>query len=311
MIKIFNKPYMWVKQNKVASVLILVVVYLAFAGKDSNQIRYANSGVNSFGMVKTTNMVSSKMDGGVTSMMQVADESFMAPAPEAVVTSTAARKTISNVYFSVLVKSVESSLSKITNAVADLNGYVVTVNMNNATEGSETGYMSLRVPNDKLDTLKATLKESSIKIVSENANGEDVTDSFYDAEARLAKLQVVLTKFEGILTEAKTVAEILQVQREIMTIQSQIESVQGQLKYMGETTKTTLVTVNLSTNELALPYAPENVWQPDVVVKLAVRSVLTNLASLGHMAIWIAVYSVLWVPALVIGWVIKTRILKK
>ncbi len=68
------------------------------------------------------------------------------------------------------------------------------------------------------------------------------------------------------------------------------------------------VTIYLSTDEMALPYAPSNAWRPAVIFKLAVRSLIGSLRSLASVLIWIVVYSVIWLPILIAILLLRKKI---
>ncbi|PJE66634.1 hypothetical protein COU93_03235, partial [Candidatus Shapirobacteria bacterium CG10_big_fil_rev_8_21_14_0_10_36_6] len=77
-----------------------------------------------------------------------------------------------------------------------------------------------------------------------------------------------------------------------------INSVKGQQKYFEQSAKLSKITIYLSTDDLALPYAPTNEWRPAVVFKEAVRSLINNIRGLGNILIWVVVFSPLWIPAI-------------
>jgi hypothetical protein len=99
------------------------------------------------------------------------------------------------------------------------------------------------------------------------------------------------------MDQAKLVPDLLSVQRELINLQSQIDSLKGQQKYFEQSAKLSKITIYLSTDELALPYAPDNSWRPAVVFKEAVRSLIYNLRSLANLIIWLVVYS----PIIIVG----------
>ena len=144
-------------------------------------------------------------------------------------------------------------------------------------------------------------------MVSENLTGEDVTDQFVDIDARLATLYRTKAKFEEILDKAVKVEDLLNVQRELINLQTQIDSLKGQQLYLEKSAAMAKITIYLSTDELALPYAPSEAWRPTVILKLAVRSLVGNLRNFGSALIWIGVYSVVWVPILIVLFIIRKR----
>ena len=146
-----------------------------------------------------------------------------------------------------------------------------------------------------------------MKVTGENLVGKDVTDQYVDIEARIATHQKTKVKFEAILEKATTVSEILQVQRELISIQSQIDALEGQKKSLEQNANLSKVTLYLSTDELALPYTPDKAFRPQVVFKQAVRSLLGSLRSGANALIWVGVYSVIWVPVLVIIYIVRRK----
>ncbi len=80
---------------------------------------------------------------------------------------------------------------------------------------------------------------------------------------------------------------------------------------LEQNAKLAKLTIYLSTDEIALPYAPSETFRPTVVFKLAVRSLVGSLRDIATLAIWVVVYSVIWIPALILFKFIKRRFPKK
>lgn len=205
---------------------------------------------------------------------------------------------------SLLVKNVRETGDQIVNTAKTMGGYMVQVNYNNP---SEQGFatVSVRVPTDRLDDALSQFRASAIKVTSENLLGTDVTDQYQDLDQNLATLKATRAKFEEILKKATTVQEILEVNREIITLEQQIDYATGQKMALADNARLTKITIFLSTDELALPYTPDKVFRPDVVFKLAVRSLLSTIQSFAELMIWLGVFAVVWVPVIIIAVLIK------
>lgn len=136
-----------------------------------------------------------------------------------------------------------------------------------------------------------------------------MTDQYMDIEARLKTLEKTKTKFEEIMDKATKVPDILQVQREIISLQSQIDSLKGQQEYLKNSAKSAKLTIHLSTDEWSLPYAPEDSsFRPNVIFKQAIRSLVQTIRGLVAKLIWVGVYSIIWVPiVIVIGIIWKKK----
>jgi ABC-type glycerol-3-phosphate transport system permease component len=113
------------------------------------------------------------------------------------------------------------------------------------------------------------------------------------------------------MDKATTVDEILRIQQQIFNLQDQIDRLQGQIKYMDASSSTSLISVNLSTDELALPYAPDNAWRPQLVFKQAVRSLIGTLRTVGNASIWLAVYTIIFIPVLIVFFIVKKALKRR
>lgn len=282
----------WIKNNRGTTILISVIVILLSLNFVGNP-RY--SPVEHMG------------GGGMSKVDFSEGTSMMGVAPDVVTSgqnATQERRFVTESNISLLVKNVRDIEEQIQNKVVGLEGYVVNTSYINPDTPS-TGSITLRVPTDKVQALKIFLTENSVRVVSENISGYDITDQYTDTQSRLDTLYKTKVIFENILTKAVNVDEILRVQQAILSVQDQIDSLKGSIKYMDETSKTMLITINLSTDELSLPYAPTDPWRPNVIFKTSVRSLLTNLRTIGSGIIWVAVYSIIYIPLIIVFITIK------
>ncbi len=300
-----KKIFTWIKSNKLTSVLILAVFLLLFypsGGEFRSSIdNYSEYKTESLDMVSESAPLG-RGGMGFSSNLPIPSPSAT-PHPE-----VEERMKVKNASISLHVKDVKESVTTITKYVEQIGGYVVTQEVNTPQESS-TGYMSVRVPSDKLAATLEYFGEKAVRVVQEKITGRDITDEYVDTQARLAILEKTKTIFEEILDEAIEFDDILRANREILSIQSQIEYIEGRLLYMEKTSETSLITISMSTDELELGYAPSDAWRPKVVLKKAARSLVADARGFGEVVIWIGVYSILWVPALVTVLIVK-KVLK-
>ncbi len=287
--------FIWVKKHALTIFLLAVVVVLV-SNRVNVQTRLQDLEMSSGGVgvgLQGAPELGLAKDMAVTS-------SFLPPEPISVPPfSQADRLVITNSSLSLLVKDVAQSMEQIRQGAEGLGGFLVDSSLN-APEGTDTGSIAVRVPVEKLSEALAAFRGLAVRVTSEQVTGQDVTDQFVDLTARLAVLEKTKAKFELILDEARTVQESLEVQRELVNLQYQIDAVKGQQKYLDESAKTVRITAFLSTDELALPFAPEDAWRPEAVFRQAVRSLVGMLRGFGSVAIWAVVFVPLWLPAIII-----------
>lgn len=292
----------WIKQHKLSSFLILIILFFLWNLASSNRTQSVSRSAGSSGMMQFGALDSYEAEPsavGKTAMMgTVVNPSYAPPA------DTANRMVTTDTSLSLKVDDVSQSISRIESIANQAGGYMVDSNLSKP-EGAANGTISLRVPTEKRGDVLSALRGLAVKVVSENVTGQDITDQYVDNDERLRILQSTKVKFESILADAKNVQDMLQVQRELLNLQNQIDSIKGQQKYLEGSAKLSRVTIFLSTDELALPYAPDTTWRPTLVFKEAVRSLVFTLRQVGSLAIWAAVYAPVALVMIALIWVIR------
>lgn len=291
----------WIKRNKLVVGLVVVVGYLLWSRQ-----------AGPVGPFMTSSL---EMGSGLAGMSAnrsrplAADIALMpksAGLGEAPPSNRADRLVVTETSLSLVVKEAAGAVAQIKQIAEKAGGYLVNSYLSRPQEAA-SGSIVVRVPAARLDEALTAFKAVGLRVVSEQVSGRDVTDEYEDLDARLATYRKTKAKFEEILDRANQVQDLLNVQRELVNLQGQIDAVVGRQKYLQGVAEMAKVTVYVSTDEYSLPYAPSEPWRPSVVFKLAVRSLVTHLRSLGSLAIWLAVYSVIWVPLVLVIWWWKRR----
>lgn len=280
-----NRILSWIKRNKLSSVLILMMFFIVISNMNKSTTSFTRSAESA--PANTSMMMKEK---SVSNMIQPE----FAPAPNA-----PQRLVIQDSFMSLVVKNVTETQKTIIDRAVQLGGYMVNASIENPQDAANST-ITVRIPATKLEEALAFYRKQSIKVVSENLQGQDVTDQYVDVEARMVTLQKTKTKFEEILDKSTQVADILNVQRELINVQAEIDALKGQKDYLEKSAQMAKITVYLSTDELSLPYAPTGSWRPDVIFKSAMSHLLRTFRDIGEAIIWIAVYSIVIVPVAII-----------
>lgn len=290
----------WIKANKLTALLLVIVLYFLyqnFLGYHPVSLPRAPSYTGSQPIYQE-----GALGGAPAAMLSLKSTDTTAPVAQ----GSQNRMVTQESYLSLVVKNVDASRQLFLKKAENLGGFMVQSQLSNPAEAA-TGTLTLRIPASKLTDALAYFKENSVKVVSENLLGEDVTDQYTDIEARMATLVKTKQKFEEILDKATAVQDILDVQRQLVSLQDQIDSLTGQKQYLEKNVAMAKITIYLSTDELALPYAPSEAWRPQLVFKEAVRSLILVARQLGNLAIYLVVFAVIWLPVLGIIYFLKRR----
>ena len=288
----------FIKKNWIVLILILVILFLAkdkivtpkLSSRISNQGIYPSMGVAEMA-IDSADMVSTKI--GYSRNTIAPSES-----PD--------RLIIQDTSLSLQVKDVSKTIGDILKTSQNLGGFLINSSLTRP-EGASSGNISVRIPEDKRAEALQEFKKLAVKVVSESVYGNDVTDQYVDLESRLEVLNKTKLKYEEILGQAQKVTDIMSVQEQLTYIQSQIDNLKGQQKYYEQSAKLSKIVVHLSTDELALPYAPTNEWRPTVIFKNAVRSLVGIFRSLGSLIIYLVVFIPIIIPVILIIRYIKRK----
>ena len=284
----FSKIKEWVKTHKMFAfnIVVVLIIFLFLFSRSIRRVGYnmavsKNSytgGMYDASYAPTPTAYSGIQEGGRLS----SDINYENMSNEVNVSN---RKVVTNTNFSLHVKNVDDTVENIRKKTTEMGGFMVNTDIRRD-EAASSSNLQVRIPSDQLVEFSKYLKTLAVKVVYENISGNDITDQYVDYEENLRSLESVKARFEEIMEEAETVDEIMNVQNRILNIQSQIDSIKGQIKYMDRSTATSLVAISISTDELSLPYTPVKSWRPDVIMKEAVRAMVSVLRAMGTVGIW-------------------------
>lgn len=168
------------------------------------------------------------------------------------------RLVIRNVSMRIEVEDVEASINELRSAT-DAAGGIVSMLSVSTNEGPVyredygaeysdgaplSGYITVRIPADNLDAFNEKVSALG-KVLSENANQDDVTQQYVDLNARLENLQAREARLRELYDEADTVEDTLAVDRELSAVRGDIESMQAQILYLERQAAMATVTIEL------------------------------------------------------------------
>lgn len=302
----FQNILAWIRGNKLLVLAIVVIVYLL---QNSALIRprsYSNQAYMNLDQAQS----GVAMGIPSLSMSKQAPESYMPPSKRESVAPGNPRMVSRDASMSIVVSKVAETQSQMIVVAEKAGGFMVNASTSSPEESS-SGNFTVRVPSAKLTEVITAYRKMGIKVASEQINGVDITDQYTDIQARLAPLKDTYTQFDLLRKEAGTIEEKMNLLSQLQNLQGQIDSLVGQQKYLENTANTSRITVYLSADEYDLPYAPAGSWRPEVIFKQSVRDLVTTLRGLGTWLIGVAVYSVIWLPLLLIGIFVYRRFYKK
>jgi copper chaperone CopZ len=228
--------------------------------------------------------------------------------------SYAERMIVKNAEVNVLVKDSDVAIDRLTQVVSDAGGYIVSSRIwyQPYEDGENYKYASitLGIPVDQFEVTMRRVRGLAIRVLDENASGEDVTDQFVDLQSRLTNLEATQERIKGFLEDAKSVDEALRINQELAQIEAQIEEVKGRMKYLSDRSAFSTITVTVTPDLPVIEPAPAPTpkpWTPSETLKDAAETLVKAYQGIIEFGIWVfvAVLPILVPPALLIWLFVK------
>ncbi len=201
---------------------------------------------------------------------------------EAAIDTTIKRKLIETINLTLYVDDVKASLERISDSINKSGGYIQEV----SSWESNTyvnGNMVLRVPSEALADVLPII-EAEGKIRNYNRSTDDVTERYYDRQARMNNLQAQEKRYLEILAQAETVQEVLEVERELVYTREQIEVLAGQLRYMDNQVAYSTIHLELREEKVLVESEKPSILKSFDAAKVAFRNsinmILTTISNL-------------------------------
>lgn len=202
---------------------------------------------------------------------------------------------VKNAELSLMVKSIEKSLSAIDTIVKAQQGDVLGLRDQPAGQGNarHTLSMQIRVPQAKLEATLENLSQLGT-IQQRNLTAEDVSDQLVDFDARLRNLRKTEETLLGIMGRSGSVGDVLKVAQQLSQTREQIEQVSAQ--YNNLKNRVAYSTITLEMEEILAGGQPQRPVgsQFQETWEQATRSLANLTVDLGRLGIWLLVYTPYW-----------------
>jgi hypothetical protein len=161
-----------------------------------------------------------------------------------------------------------------------------------------SAFWTVRIPVERYESFLgevASLGELSRR----SSTSQDVTEEFYDIEARLKNKRVEEARLVKLLEEATAaLKDVLDVERELARVREEIERFEGRIRYLADQTDLTTVTIHASERRQFTPAAA-----PGLGTRIERRFQLSldSLRRFGENLLLGFVGLVPWLPLLAVG----------
>lgn len=161
------------------------------------------------------------------------------------------RKIVRTLHLTAETKAFDAATATIEQLCASLGGYIE----NSSRSGGSIRYSSsvvarnanytLRIPADKLDAFRAGMV-GDINVVDESSKIDDITDQYFDVDARLSTLKIEEERLLVMLEQATELEYMLTLERRLSEVRYEIETYTGTLRRYDNRVAFSTVHLNLS-----------------------------------------------------------------
>ena len=223
-----------------------------------------------------------------------------APSVEAPATpsATAGRKIIYNARVVLVTEDLAKFDATLAKLIEARKAYVADSERTGSAGANRRGSWRVRVPIEAYDAFVAGVVKLG-ELVSLKADSQDVSEEFYDLEAReKAKAVEEQRLLKHLADSTGKLEEILNVERELSRVRSEIEQMQGRLRALGNLT--TLATVTITASEIK-DYVPPQAPTFGTRLARSFSGSVETLRTFGESALIAFVAVVPWLPLIALG----------
>ncbi|MGO9466054.1 MAG: DUF4349 domain-containing protein [Isosphaeraceae bacterium] len=218
-----------------------------------------------------------------------------------------ARKIIYDAQIDLIVESVDPVARKVAGLVENARGYIAEQNVTGSPGSQRSMRWKIRVPVEQFESLVASLVLLG-ETERNNRTSQDVTEQYYDIEARIKNKRVEEQTLNKILQERSgKLEDVLKIEIELSRVRGEIEQLEGRIRVLENLSSLATLTLNVREREKYAPAPPVAADFPTQISRTWNASLL-SLVNLGKSLVLWAVNWALWIPVLlvfaVLGWIL-------
>lgn len=153
--------------------------------------------------------------------------------------------------------------------------------------------LTVKVPQEKLNDTVHLISDFG-EVINNDTYTEDVTEEYYDSQARLKVLEAKETRLIALLDKAADIADIVAIENELAKVRSDIEVIQGRLQYL--TNSTSFSTINIELKQAI----PGHIQAPQGTTGKAWKGLINSINNLIDFGSGLIVFIASALPWLVV-----------
>lgn len=296
--------------KRITTLLLTLVLLLLLAGCGSAQAANSDSAAApmDFGDGYWNTVDSNGSDENYDIVDDAAEPGAMAGNGSEAQTNKPAKRIYTG-YMEMQTQDFDTAASGIDALVEELGGYFQQSSTSNGSGGYRHASYTVRVPAEQFETFFQ--KAGALcHVTYSTTNTDDVSESYYDTEARLETARIKLGRLQELLAKATSMEDIITIESAISETEWDIENLSGTLRHYD-------ALVDYATINVELSEVYKLSGQDEAVTTFGGRlgqSFVNGLKSVGNaledFAVWLA-YSWFWLLVIAAVIVVIVRIARR
>ena len=202
-------------------------------------------------------------------------------------------------------ENLDIASQKLESRIKDFGGYIGNANKTGSRGSIREATWTIRLPAEKFDSfLKFAVSIGELQ--SNNRQAQDVSEEFYDVDARLKNKKIEEARLVELLRHATgKLSEILTVEKELSRVREETERIEGRLRFLRNQTDLSTITVTIQEIKNFQPEGPPNV---KTQVSRTFEGSIDAMRQLGVGLLLFIVALLPWLlPILLIVWIVVRR----
>jgi len=155
------------------------------------------------------------------------------------------RKIITNAEVFLILEDLDSGEKQLKDLITKNGGLIANSDLRGTSGSQRAGHWKIRIPVANFDAFKAKVEKIG-NLERSSTNSSDVTEDFYDVEARLKNKKIEETRLIQHLEKSTAkLSDILEVEKELSRVRGEIEQMQGRINMLNNLTSLTTIDVSL------------------------------------------------------------------
>jgi Domain of unknown function (DUF4349) len=220
-----------------------------------------------------------------------------------------ARKIIYDSQVDLIVDSVDPVAKKVGSLVQEARGYIAEQNVTGSPGTQRSMRWRFRIPVEQFDSFVDSIVALG-ELERNNRTSQDVTEQYYDLEARIKNKRVEEQTLNKILQERSgKLEDVLKIEIELSRVRGEIEQLEGKIRVLENLSSLATLVLNVRERDKYAP-APPVVADFGTQIARTWGDSLLDLKNMGKSGVLWAVSWAIWIPFLLVAALIAWILLR-